>query len=133
MPPSLERTADNIDKYRQLTQSKAIEIVLAAGPYTLDSDLTYQPLEELLKTCTKQRPDVLILVRFFFLPQIMHIAHKLINISLFLLHNSWAHLYLNNIQVSLMVLLMRYQKIFFKNVWQTSYLNSYRNALAHGS
>ena len=80
MPPALERTADKIDKYHQLTQSKAIEIVLAAGPYTLDSDLTYQPLEELLKTCTKQRPDVLILVRSFFYLKIYIETHKLNNI-----------------------------------------------------
>ncbi|KAG2223782.1 hypothetical protein INT45_001916, partial [Circinella minor] len=62
IPPALERTADNIDEYHQLTQGKAIEIILASGPYTLDSDLAYQPLEELLKTCIKQRPDVLILL-----------------------------------------------------------------------
>ncbi|KAI9271661.1 DNA polymerase alpha/epsilon subunit B-domain-containing protein [Phascolomyces articulosus] len=62
MPAALERTANNIDGYNQLQQGKPIEIIVAAGPYTLDGDLSYQPLEELLKACAKQRPDVIILL-----------------------------------------------------------------------
>lgn len=41
-----------------------LEMVVAAGPYTLDDDLSYRPLEELLVACASLRPDVIILVRF---------------------------------------------------------------------
>ncbi|KAF7729841.1 DNA-directed DNA polymerase alpha subunit pol12 [Apophysomyces ossiformis] len=44
------------------TPSAATDMILAAGPYTLDDDLSYQPLEELIKTCIKQKPDVVLLL-----------------------------------------------------------------------
>ncbi|KAI9313261.1 DNA polymerase alpha/epsilon subunit B-domain-containing protein [Dichotomocladium elegans] len=43
-------------------QTHPAAVVLAAGPYTLDTDMSYQPLDELIKTCTKEQPDVLILL-----------------------------------------------------------------------
>ncbi|KAI9498209.1 DNA polymerase alpha subunit B N-terminal-domain-containing protein [Zychaea mexicana] len=62
VPSVLERNADDLTEISQLTQGKPIEIIVSAGPYTLDSDLSYQPLDELLRSCTKQRPDVVILL-----------------------------------------------------------------------
>lgn len=34
----------------------------AAGPFTLDDDLSFQPLEDLLKMCSTQKPDVILLL-----------------------------------------------------------------------
>lgn len=40
-----------------------LSVIVAAGPYTLDSDLDYEPLKVLLSLVAKERPDLLILVR----------------------------------------------------------------------
>ncbi len=37
-------------------------MMLAAGPYTLEDDLTYAPLEALVDVVLNERPDILILV-----------------------------------------------------------------------
>lgn len=39
-----------------------LSMVVAAGPYTLDDDLNYEPLEALVNVVIDERPDVLILV-----------------------------------------------------------------------
>jgi hypothetical protein len=39
-----------------------ISMMLAAGPFTLDDDFTYAPLEALIDKAIQERPDVLILV-----------------------------------------------------------------------
>lgn len=44
-----------------------MSVIVAAGPYTVDSDLEYAPLEALLKSVQKEKPDLLVLVSFFFL------------------------------------------------------------------
>jgi DNA polymerase alpha subunit B len=36
--------------------------MVAAGPFTLDDDLLYQPLSALLEVVVEERPDILILV-----------------------------------------------------------------------
>lgn len=38
-------------------------MMVAAGPYTLDDDLLYQPLAALIDVAINERPDVLILAR----------------------------------------------------------------------
>ena len=35
---------------------------VAAGPFTLDTDLSFEPLQALLEVAERERPDVLILV-----------------------------------------------------------------------
>lgn len=40
-----------------------LSVIVAAGPYTVDSDLDYEPLKVLLSLVAKERPDLLILVR----------------------------------------------------------------------
>lgn len=37
-------------------------MTVAAGPYTLDDDMLFQPLAALIDVATTERPDVLILV-----------------------------------------------------------------------
>jgi DNA polymerase alpha subunit B len=39
-----------------------VSIMVAAGPFTLDDDLLYQPLSALLEVVVEERPDILILV-----------------------------------------------------------------------
>ena len=39
-----------------------MSVVVAAGPYTVDSDLEYAPLAALLDSVATEKPDVLILV-----------------------------------------------------------------------
>ncbi|KAI8388386.1 DNA polymerase alpha/epsilon subunit B-domain-containing protein [Radiomyces spectabilis] len=38
------------------------EVIIAAGPYTLDDDLCFQPLEDLMKMCISTKPDVVLLM-----------------------------------------------------------------------
>lgn len=40
----------------------AVQVMLAAGPYTLDADLNYEPFEALIEAALRDRPDVLVLV-----------------------------------------------------------------------
>lgn len=53
---------------RQLTYSDPpkitdpINMVIASGPYTLDDDLTYETLLDLIRYCKEHNPDVLIMV-----------------------------------------------------------------------
>lgn len=57
---------------RQLQRNPAVQLtkplrfVIASGPYTLNSDLTYGPLRNMLNYCKANRPDVLVLVGPFF-------------------------------------------------------------------
>jgi hypothetical protein len=37
---------------------------MAAGPFTFDTDLSFEPLQALLEVAEQERPDVLILVSF---------------------------------------------------------------------
>lgn len=39
-----------------------MSLMVAAGPYTLDDDLLYEPLEALMEVVIDEKPDVLILV-----------------------------------------------------------------------
>jgi hypothetical protein len=39
-----------------------MSVIVAAGPYTVDSDLEYEPLQALLDLAKEEKPDVLILV-----------------------------------------------------------------------
>lgn len=41
--------------------SGGVSMVVAAGPFTTTEDLTYEPLQELLKYCMQQRPQQLLL------------------------------------------------------------------------
>lgn len=43
-------------------EEKTINMIVASGPYTLDDDLSYRPLEELLNMCSQQKPDVILLM-----------------------------------------------------------------------
>lgn len=40
-----------------------LAVITASGPFTVDTDLEYAPLEALLKVVREEKPDVLILVR----------------------------------------------------------------------
>ena len=37
-------------------------MIIAAGPFTLDDDLEYEPLEALIQVALEERPDVIIMV-----------------------------------------------------------------------
>jgi hypothetical protein len=41
-----------------------MSVLVASGPYTVDSDLEYEPLQALLEMAARERPDVVVLVRF---------------------------------------------------------------------
>lgn len=60
--------ASNIFTERELTYAdppeliEPLNVVLAAGPFTLSNDLTYGPLHELMGYCKQNEPNVLILM-----------------------------------------------------------------------
>lgn len=43
-------------------QGQPVSVVVAAGPYTLDSDMHYEPFDALMGMVRNDRPDALILV-----------------------------------------------------------------------
>ncbi|RCI02079.1 DNA-directed DNA polymerase alpha subunit pol12, partial [Rhizopus stolonifer] len=42
--------------------NRPLEMITAAGPFTLNDDLSFQPLEDLLQMCATQKPDVILLM-----------------------------------------------------------------------
>ncbi|CAO3692560.1 unnamed protein product [Umbelopsis ramanniana] len=48
--------------YGEKMQGKPVDMCIAAGPYTLDDDLSYLPLEDLLHTMASEQPDILLLL-----------------------------------------------------------------------
>jgi len=43
-------------------QGQPLSVMIAAGPYTLDTDLDYEPFDALMEVARNDRPDALILV-----------------------------------------------------------------------
>ncbi|ORY97479.1 DNA polymerase alpha/epsilon subunit B-domain-containing protein [Syncephalastrum racemosum] len=48
--------------YGPLMQGKPMELFVAAGPYTMDTNLEYAPLHALIEECVAQKPDVVIML-----------------------------------------------------------------------
>lgn len=46
----------------EIKENKTLDMIVAAGPFTLDDDLSFRPLEELLLKCSEQKPDVILLM-----------------------------------------------------------------------
>ncbi|KAI8367010.1 DNA polymerase alpha/epsilon subunit B-domain-containing protein [Choanephora cucurbitarum] len=42
--------------------NRPLEMIVAAGPFTLNDDLSFQPLEDMLQMCATQKPDVVLLM-----------------------------------------------------------------------
>lgn len=60
--------------YGEKMQGKPIDMCIAAGPYTLDDDLSYLPLEDLLHTLASEQPDILLLVSILPQPCILFLS-----------------------------------------------------------
>ncbi|KAI8093585.1 DNA polymerase alpha/epsilon subunit B-domain-containing protein [Halteromyces radiatus] len=67
MPP----LPDSIEK--QTSTNEITQVIVAAGPYTLDSDFSFMPLDDLLSVCQEEQADVVILMGPF-----ISTAHPLI-------------------------------------------------------
>lgn len=65
-PPSAlnQSTAGELLDYQHgdKLRGQPLSMMVAAGPYTLDDDLLYQPLSALIDVAIEERPDALILV-----------------------------------------------------------------------
>nr|CAG8473061.1 9729_t:CDS:10 [Entrophospora candida]CAG8485776.1 13280_t:CDS:10 [Entrophospora candida] len=44
------------------SSSKSLEVIFVAGPYTLDTDLTFEPFKELIRKMIKEKPNILVLM-----------------------------------------------------------------------
>ena len=65
LPSSMEQTsADRLLHFQHgdALAGQPFSMTIASGPYTLDDDMTYAPLQALIDTAIEERPDVLILV-----------------------------------------------------------------------
>ncbi|GHJ84547.1 hypothetical protein NliqN6_0949 [Naganishia liquefaciens] len=80
MPPPLEmeRTARAglVALQQDRMSGAAVQVMLAAGPYTLDADLNYEPFEALIEAALRDRPDVLVLLGPF-----VDASHPLIKVG----------------------------------------------------
>ncbi|KAJ9107993.1 hypothetical protein QFC20_003679 [Naganishia adeliensis] len=80
MPPPLEmeRTprAGLVALQQDRMSGAAVQVMLAAGPYTLDADLNYEPFEALIEAALRDRPDVLVLLGPF-----VDASHPLIKVG----------------------------------------------------
>ncbi|KAI7878819.1 DNA polymerase alpha, subunit B, partial [Lichtheimia hyalospora FSU 10163] len=57
LPPTLDRMDDDSSSI-----TEPIDVIVSAGPFTFDDDLSYQPLERLIDTCIEQKPDIVVLM-----------------------------------------------------------------------
>ncbi|KAI8341362.1 DNA polymerase alpha subunit B N-terminal-domain-containing protein [Chlamydoabsidia padenii] len=62
LPPFPDTINNSILDNNQSPNTQVTEVIIATGPYTLDSDLSFDPLQELLVTCHNEQPHVLILM-----------------------------------------------------------------------
>lgn len=64
--PSYTRPSEILDREYGEGNKKLggnpMSVIVAAGPYTVDSNLDYAPLAALLESVEDERPDVLVLV-----------------------------------------------------------------------
>ena len=44
-------------------RAKKLDMVFAAGPYTLDTDLEFEPFSKLIKKMISEKPEILVLVK----------------------------------------------------------------------
>ncbi|KAI8378975.1 DNA polymerase alpha/epsilon subunit B-domain-containing protein [Blakeslea trispora] len=57
MPPMPEKHV-----LPSVEQNRPLEMITAAGPFTFNDDLSFQPLEDLLQMCATQKPDIVLLM-----------------------------------------------------------------------
>ncbi|KAJ9119956.1 hypothetical protein QFC24_005439 [Naganishia onofrii] len=79
MPPPLEMERTPLPDMlamQERTGGQPVEVMLAAGPYTLDADLEYAPFEALVEAAIRDRPDVLLLLGPF-----VDSAHPLLKVG----------------------------------------------------
>ncbi|CAO3638267.1 unnamed protein product [Cunninghamella echinulata] len=64
IPPSFNEqyVEDKMDEDQPIDNTQITDIIFSAGPYTLDNDLSFQPLEELITLCQNEKPNALILL-----------------------------------------------------------------------
>jgi len=55
-------SGSDIIKYNTGLEKKPLSVCVAAGPYTLSTDLEYEPLKDLLHSVAVRKPDVLVLM-----------------------------------------------------------------------
>ncbi|KAG2203030.1 hypothetical protein INT47_013246 [Mucor saturninus] len=75
MPPVAER-----DVY-EIKENKTLDMIVACGPFTLNNDLAFKPLEDLLEMCQTQQPDTILLCGPFLSAQHPEIASGLIEVD----------------------------------------------------
>ena len=51
-----------LQKSIEMQQNRALHLIVAAGPFTSQTDLIYQPLKDLLEIVKRDKPHVLILM-----------------------------------------------------------------------
>jgi len=54
-------TEQQIRKYQDFSGGKAIEIMLACGPFTVNNELSYEALKDLMQIVNRDKPHVLML------------------------------------------------------------------------
>lgn len=69
-PPTLDVARTEASKILQFQHGpklggQPVSLYTACGPFTLDSDLEYAPMDVLMEELKTARPDVVILVRLF--------------------------------------------------------------------
>ncbi|CAO3642509.1 unnamed protein product [Cunninghamella blakesleeana] len=64
LPPTFNelQLEDYMDEDRSIENNQYTDIIVSSGPYTLDNDLSFQPLEELVRLCDNEKPNALILL-----------------------------------------------------------------------
>lgn len=61
-PPQSHYPFEQLERFNQMQQQKAIQCMVAAGPFTLGTDLLYENLQELMSRVRQEQPHVLILM-----------------------------------------------------------------------
>jgi DNA polymerase alpha subunit B len=62
-------------------QGGPVSVHIAAGPFTFDTDLSFEPLQALLEVVEQERPDVLVLVSRTLCPPLCPVTCTAIYVS----------------------------------------------------
>ena len=52
---------DYLENFKQKQDNKSLQMIIAAGPFTTENNLSYEPLKDLLKIVVQEEPHILYL------------------------------------------------------------------------
>lgn len=62
LPPLVVREPKELLEFAGKMNEQPLTFIIAAGPYTLEEDLLFNPLQDLVERIVEEQPDLVVLV-----------------------------------------------------------------------